>query len=92
MEHFSKDFTIWGMLLPAMACWKFMGGIFAAKMIFMPSSSCLVFYYEVFLQLKTLSSAAPAPRTLPCGCGTWVFNKYYLMIRLNLGMTFSQCV
>jgi hypothetical protein len=49
----------------------------------------LVFYYEVFLQLKIPYSAATAPHTVPCVCGTWVFNKYYLMIRPNLGMTFS---
>lgn len=92
MKHFIRGFTIWETLPHHAACCKFLVGIFAVKTIFMTSSSWLVFYYEVFLQLKIPYSAATIPHTLPCVHGMWVFNKYYLMIRPNLGMTFSPCL
>jgi hypothetical protein len=65
------------------------GGYIAVEESLMTFSSCLVFYCEVFSQLKIQYSTANATHTLPCVCKVWVSNKYYLMMKLNLGMPFS---
>lgn len=66
--------------------------IHSERIIFMASSSHLALYYEVFSWLKIQRSFANVPQTLPCLCSMWAFNKYYLMIRLKLGMTFYECL
>lgn len=54
------------------------------RIIFMTSSSSLALYYELFSWLKIQHSFANVSHILLCVCSMWVFNTYYLMIRLNL--------
>lgn len=58
----------------------------------MTSSNSLAFYYELFSWLKMQHSGDNVPYTLPCVCSMWAFNKRYLMIRFNLGMTVDECL
>lgn len=81
-----------GEVTPFLCLFEIYGENSDSEKIFMASSSSWALYYEVFSWLKIQHSFANAPRTLPCLCSMWVFNKYYLMIRLNLGMTFYSCL
>lgn len=81
-----------GEVTPFLCLFEIYGENSDSEKIFMASSSSWALYYEVLSWLKIQHSFANAPRTLLCLCSMWVFNKYYLMIRLNLGMTFYSCL
>lgn len=92
MKHFREGFSIWEKLPDFIIYLKFMVRAVRQKNNLYDLQQQFGTYYELFSWLKIQHSFANVSHLLPCVCSMWVFNTYSLMIRLNLGMTFDECL